>query len=203
MQNVLVACNFDIQFWFILPGRKGSAHDSRILKDAIDGKGFVVPEKKYWLADAGYSNFNHLFTPYKDVRYHLKEQQLAKQQPQNPKKLFNQRHSSLHNVIEHIFGINKKRFPFLKIAMEFSKETQVDIVYAIIALYNFIIYHQSNDEKDIYNEDDSNDERSEDVNGNEDENNQTLPSDTVWMNQKKDAMAQAMGINYQQYLHLM
>ena len=44
----------------------------------MDRKDFFVPKGKYWLADAGYSNSNHLLTPYKGVRYHLKEQQLAR-----------------------------------------------------------------------------------------------------------------------------
>ena len=62
-----------MRFRFILPSREGSVHDSRILKDAIDEKGFIVPERKYWLADTGYSNSNYLLTPYKSVCYHLKE----------------------------------------------------------------------------------------------------------------------------------
>lgn len=124
-----------MRFRFILPGWEGSAHDSRILKGAIDGKGFVIPEGKYWLADAGY------------VRYHLKKQYLAQQRPQNPKELFNLRHFSLRNVIEHIFGVSKKRFPCLKTAMEFSKETKVDIVYAVTALHNFIVMHPPQDEE--------------------------------------------------------
>ena len=73
LQNVLAACNFDIQFWFILPGWKGLSDNSRILKEAIDKKEFVMPKEKYWLADAGYSNFNHLFTSYKYIRYYLKK----------------------------------------------------------------------------------------------------------------------------------
>ena len=203
LQNVLAACDFDIRFRFILPGWEGSAHDSRILKDAMDGKGFVVPEGKYWLVDAGYSNSNYLLTPYKSVRYHLKEQHLAQQRPRNPKELFNLRHSSLRNVIENIFGVSKKRFPCLKTAMEFSKETQVDIVYAVTALHNFIVMHPSQDEEDIYDGEDSEDEESEDVNGNQNEDEtSTLLSDALLMNQKRDAIAQAMWMDYQQYLSL-
>lgn len=104
-QNVLAACDFDMRFRFLLLGWERSAHDGRILKDAIDGKGFVVPEGKYWLADAGYSNSNHLLISYKGVRYHLKEQHLAQQCLWNPKELFNLRYSSL---LERVFGVSKK-----------------------------------------------------------------------------------------------
>lgn len=53
--------------------------------------------------------------------------------------------------------------------------------------------HPSQDEEDVYDEEDSEDEDSEDVNGdqNQDEDS-TLPSDALLMNQKRDALAQAM-----------
>lgn len=53
--------------------------------------------------------------------------------------------------------------------MEFPKETQVDIVYAVTALHNFIVMHPSQDEEDIYDGKVSEDEESEDVNGNQNE----------------------------------
>ncbi|CAA0822056.1 Unknown protein, partial [Striga hermonthica] len=34
-QNVLVACNFDIEFIYVLSGWEGSAHDSKIFSDAL------------------------------------------------------------------------------------------------------------------------------------------------------------------------
>ncbi|XP_004306393.1 PREDICTED: uncharacterized protein LOC101309479 [Fragaria vesca subsp. vesca] len=34
-QNVLAACNFDLQFIYVLSGWEGSAHDSKVLNDAI------------------------------------------------------------------------------------------------------------------------------------------------------------------------
>ena len=35
-QNILVACTFDLKFTYVLAGWEGSAHDSRILEDALD-----------------------------------------------------------------------------------------------------------------------------------------------------------------------
>jgi len=49
---------------------------------------------------------------YRGVRYHLKE--YARRGPQNPRKLFNRRHSCLRNVIERTFGVLKKRFPIIE-----------------------------------------------------------------------------------------
>lgn len=43
-QNVLAACNFDLQFIYVLSGWEGSAHDSKVLNDAISRRnGLKVP----------------------------------------------------------------------------------------------------------------------------------------------------------------
>ncbi|CAH9137264.1 unnamed protein product, partial [Cuscuta epithymum] len=34
-QNVLATCNFDLQFMYVLSGWEGSAHDSKVLTDAL------------------------------------------------------------------------------------------------------------------------------------------------------------------------
>ena len=57
--------------------------------------------------------------------------------PQNAKELFNLRHASLRNAIERIFGVLKRKFKILKTAPEYSIQTQVDIVLALTALFNF------------------------------------------------------------------
>jgi hypothetical protein len=79
-QNVLVACKFDLQFSYVLAGWEGSAHDGRILHNAISRGGFIIPARKYFLGDAGYSNTPYLLTLYRGVRYHLQEQLLVSQQ---------------------------------------------------------------------------------------------------------------------------
>jgi hypothetical protein len=71
-QNVLAACSFDLRFQYVLPGWEGSAHDGAVLQDALS-KDFVVPTGKYFLADAGYALSEGFLTPYRSVRYHLKE----------------------------------------------------------------------------------------------------------------------------------
>jgi hypothetical protein len=71
-QNVLAACDFDLNFVYVLAGWEGSAHDGRVLQDAQSSQGFVTPPGKYWLGDAGYGNSQFVLTPYRSVRYHLK-----------------------------------------------------------------------------------------------------------------------------------
>ncbi|KAH1122362.1 hypothetical protein J1N35_005522 [Gossypium stocksii] len=47
-QNVLVAITFDLKFSYVLTGWEGSAHDSRILSDALSRpKGLRIPEGLY------------------------------------------------------------------------------------------------------------------------------------------------------------
>lgn len=92
--------------------------------------------------------------PYKKVYYHLKEQAIAVCYLKNVKKLFNLWHSSFCNVIEQVFGVLKKRFPILKVAAEFFLLNQVEIVYALTALHNFICVY-SGKEKNIFEQVDS------------------------------------------------
>ncbi|PPS11064.1 hypothetical protein GOBAR_AA09572 [Gossypium barbadense] len=100
-QNVLAAITFDLKFSYVLAGWGGSAHDSRILSDALSrSRGLRIPEGKYYLADAGYAIQNGYITPYCGVRYHLKE--FHAQGPKNAKELFNLRHSSLRITVEYI-----------------------------------------------------------------------------------------------------
>ena len=79
-----------------------------------------------------------LLTPYRNVRYHLKE--YSSQQPQNFRELFNLRHSSLRNAIERAFGVLKKRFPIIGDTQPtYSVEIQSQIVLACCILHNFLM----------------------------------------------------------------
>ena len=71
-QNCLFACLFCLQFCYALTGWEGSVTDARVWDDAISN-GFIVPEGKYYLADAGFPACEQLLLPYRGVRYHLAE----------------------------------------------------------------------------------------------------------------------------------
>ncbi|KAK5833097.1 hypothetical protein PVK06_016909 [Gossypium arboreum] len=92
---------------------------------------------KYYLADAGYGICNGYITPYRGVRYHLKE--FSAQGPENKKELFNLRHSSLRITIKRVFGILKKRFRVLDAEPFWNFQTQVDIVLACCIIHNHIM----------------------------------------------------------------
>jgi hypothetical protein len=65
-QNVLAAVNFDFEFVYVLAGWEGSAHNTRVLNNA-NSKKLEIPDKKYFVADAGYGFQPGLMTPYRAV----------------------------------------------------------------------------------------------------------------------------------------
>uniref|UniRef100_A0A8I7B8M3 DDE Tnp4 domain-containing protein n=1 Tax=Hordeum vulgare subsp. vulgare TaxID=112509 RepID=A0A8I7B8M3_HORVV len=102
--NVLGVCAPNMQFIYILPGWEGSAHDGRVLRDAISTKnGLRVLEDQYYLVNAGYTNARGFLAPYQGQRYHL-----GGWTPQNPprsaEEYFNMRHARALNIIERAFG---------------------------------------------------------------------------------------------------
>ena len=52
---------------------------------------------KYYLGDVSFMFKARVITPYRGVRYHLKD--YSRRRPQNARELFNHHHSSLRNVI--------------------------------------------------------------------------------------------------------
>jgi hypothetical protein len=70
--NCLFACSFDLLFVYAMTGWEGSANDARVWED-VRSKNLVIPNGKYYLADAGYPSCKELLTPYQNVRYHLAE----------------------------------------------------------------------------------------------------------------------------------
>ena len=152
--NVLAVANFDMTFQFVHVGWEGSAHDCRVLRDAYN-KGFAQHQGKYYLGDGGYSLTERVLTPYRGVRYHLKEWHGGNRSPQNKEELFNLRHASKRNVVERIFGVVQKRFPILKNMPAYSLPMQSDLALTCFALHNFIHQNQNDDEFDAWNEDEA------------------------------------------------
>ncbi|XP_021737923.1 uncharacterized protein LOC110704448 [Chenopodium quinoa] len=124
-----------MKFTYVLAGWEGSAHDSKVLQDALK-RGFKVLEGKYYLADAGYGDRKGFMSPYMCIRYHLKE--YTTNPPENERELFNLRHSSLRMVMERAFGVLKKRFSVLDAEPFWPYETQVDVVLACCVLHNYL-----------------------------------------------------------------
>lgn len=203
-QNVLAVCGHDMLFYYVLPGWEGSAHDAKVLGDAIEKKGFKIPEGKFYLADAGYSNTDYMMIPYPGIRYHLKEQAQAAIRPANAKELFNLRHAQLRNVIERIFGVFKRRFAIFDKAPEYPFSTQVKLVYTLAGLHNFILRHphipdpdDEDDSRDIYEPGDPSHVSNVSY---PTPANHTSSSTSRFMNRKRDEIAAVMWVDYQRYI---
>ena len=109
-QNVFAVYEFNnLLFSYVLAGWEGSAHDGAVLEAAFDA-GFSVPSGKYFLGDAGFGLTPWCMTPYRGVRYHLREWSKSDERylfryfvlifsPKNAKELYNHRHASLRNAI--------------------------------------------------------------------------------------------------------
>ncbi|XP_057803463.1 uncharacterized protein LOC131018776 [Salvia miltiorrhiza] len=155
-QNVLAACNFDLQFIYVLSGWEGSAHDSKLLTDALSRpNGLHVPQGKYFIVDCGFANRRQFLAPMRGVRYHLKDFGGDGRHPRNADELFNLRHASLRNVIERIFGIFKSRFTIFKMAPPFLFQTQAELVLACAGLHNFLRKECRSDEFPIEDEEEN------------------------------------------------
>lgn len=148
----------------------------------------------YYLCDNGYANSEGFLTPYKGVRYHLKEWGPESRKPQNPVELFNMRHTRARNVIERAFGIMKMRWGFLRSASYYPVKVQMRLVMACFLLHNFIRSEMKNDPiEQIINEyEDVGDD--EDVHDDEDFVD-AIETTTAW-NQKRDELANSMWENY-------
>ncbi|WVZ92066.1 hypothetical protein U9M48_038161 [Paspalum notatum var. saurae] len=139
-QNVMAAVDFDLMFTYVLAGWEGSAHDALILADALErDDGLTVPQGKYYLVDAGYAAKPGFLPPYRATRYHLRE--FGTRRPQNPKELFNLRHSALRVTVERAFGALKNRFRMLYNKPFHPYTTQVKLVLACCILHNWILRH--------------------------------------------------------------
>ncbi|KAL2253112.1 UNVERIFIED_CONTAM: hypothetical protein Sindi_0105900 [Sesamum indicum] len=115
-QNISAICDFDMNFTYVYAGWEGSAADARVLNHAIsqDPTFPFPPNGKYYLVDAGFTNYQCFLAPYRGTRYHLAEYRGHGRRYHTPQDLFNHAHSRLRNVIERCFGALKKRFPLLQ-----------------------------------------------------------------------------------------
>ncbi|XP_062011855.1 uncharacterized protein LOC133728456 [Rosa rugosa] len=75
-QNVMAACNFDMQFIYVCAGWEGSAHDTRVFLSVLRDPEMKFPKPppgKYYVVDSGYPQMNGFLGPYKGPRQHFQQ----------------------------------------------------------------------------------------------------------------------------------
>ncbi|KAK5839856.1 hypothetical protein PVK06_008700 [Gossypium arboreum] len=116
-QNIMAVCDFNMCFIFAFPGWEGTAHDSRILLQALRKQQLKFPHPppgKYYLVDSGYPQMAGFLGPYRGERYHLPDFHRGNHRATGKKEIFNHAHSSLCSVIERTFGVWKKKMANIK-----------------------------------------------------------------------------------------
>ncbi|GJV18040.1 ALP1-like protein [Tanacetum coccineum] len=126
----------------------GSAHDGRVLRDAISRPdGLKIPQGCYYLVDDGYCNAPGFLAPFRGQRYHLNE--FHGHRPQSAAEYFNMKHSKARNVIERCFGLLKGRWKILASPSFFPITTQVRIILACCLLHNLIRKYMKVDPQEL------------------------------------------------------
>jgi hypothetical protein len=136
--NTLIAVTWDTRIVYIFPGIEGSAHDSTVLMHSKLLE--KIPSHHYVIADAGYGLNKKVLTPFRNVRYHLKEWDLnGAGRPRNLKEIFNLRHAKARNVVERTIGILKRRFGILRRPLEYEMDVIIGVIFAAALLHNFFL----------------------------------------------------------------
>lgn len=89
-------------------------------------------------------------TPFRGQRYHLRDFREMRHCLRGREEVFNYRHSSLRNVIEHCFGVLEARFPILKQMSPYPVNTQKYILTACCTIHNYIRLNDCQD--DLFND---------------------------------------------------
>ncbi|XP_042007531.1 uncharacterized protein LOC121756135 [Salvia splendens] len=125
-----------LRFFYVLPGWEGSVAESRVLRDALTRpNGLKVPRGSYYLCDNGYANSEGFLTPFKGVRYHLKEWGPQHQRPTSPRELYNMSHTMARNIIERAFAILKLRWEILRSTSFYPIQTQSRLIMSYFLLH--------------------------------------------------------------------
>lgn len=148
----------------------------------------------YYLCDNGYANSEGFLTPYRGVRYHLKEWGCESQRPRNAQEMFNMRHSKARNAIERAFGIMKMRWGILRSASYYPVKVQNRLIMVCFLLHNFIRNEMQNDPIELEMDDQSIENGNEDTAVDEVEFIDAIENSAEW-NQKRDAIADFMWMN--------
>ncbi|KAI9126084.1 hypothetical protein K1719_003502 [Acacia pycnantha] len=104
--NVMLACNFDMIFTFVVVGWPSTAHDTCFLSFVLEEMKSVLPHPP---EDAGYPNMKGYLAPFKGEMYHIPDLRVCSQ-PHGLQEVFNYAHSSLRNVIERTIGVWKNKW---------------------------------------------------------------------------------------------
>ncbi len=145
-QNVFAAVKMGLSFSYVLAGAEGSINDATLIAQAL-GRSFRVPESRFYIADAGFEARDGIVVPFPGIRYHQQDWEDADVEPTTLKELYNKRHAGIRSVVERAFGLLKRKWRIVrKEAPAYGIQKQVQIVYAVTGLHNFLLLEAGEDE---------------------------------------------------------
>jgi hypothetical protein len=197
--NVLVACDLEGKITYILPGWEGSANDGRVFTNALTRK-LVILEGCYYLGDGGYSSSQRLLVPYRGTRYHLQESARAGLRPATYQELWNLRHSQLRTLVERVIGRLKLTFRIHRYTPHFGIKTQVKILFATAALYNWLFEFENLEDIEPEGWEPEENPNEEPGDGNNFTASELQGGAMGKMNQMRDQIAKKMWEDYCQHL---
>lgn len=144
--NTQVVCDAGMKVTNIVAKWPGATHDSRIFQNSrlcvqLENQ----PHHGHLLGDNGYACSNYLLTPL------LRPQTAAEQR-------YNRSHKTTRGIIEHLFGLVKRRFHCLHIPLRTKLETSLVIIVAVFILHNIAVERNEPELDDSDTEDDDSDE---------------------------------------------
>lgn len=136
--NVLGICDLDRRLCYVNAGWEGPEPDISIWYDCLRHEDIPIPQGYYLLGDAGFTLRCQVLTPYNGTAYHLAAWKRSRRQPATREEVYNHQHSSLRMPIEQVWGIMKARFKALRAGTYYAPAKQVQVIYALCALQNFM-----------------------------------------------------------------
>ncbi|KAF0729451.1 hypothetical protein Ae201684_012952 [Aphanomyces euteiches] len=137
--NVLGVVDWDGSFLAVYPGAEGCASDVFVLSHCTE---FLskIPANCFYLGDAGYGLTMNILTPYRSTRYHLREwADEGDGRPNNPREIFNYRHSKSRIIVEQAFGMLKRKWTILGKPLELELNAACRVIHTCCALHNYVI----------------------------------------------------------------
>ena len=100
---------------------------------------------KYYVVDFGYPMMKGYLAPFKGISYHLQDFRKRGGSPRTRHETFNHAYSSLRCTIEHTFGVWKNKWRIIRNMPSFQFHIQILIVFATMALHNFVRLNERDD----------------------------------------------------------
>jgi hypothetical protein len=141
--NCLVTCDHRRRIRHFTCRHAGSAHDSKIWNEsALRGvleRQFSLAEPQFLIGDEGYPCTDVLLTVVREAQMNKITDGALKEKSRQ----YNRTLKKVRIIIEHVFGMVKKRFPALLYELRCKLDTATTVIASAIVLHNILLkFHE-------------------------------------------------------------